>query len=149
MRIPYIPRDKAIKQADSTWRKPNPLYAKNYPEMSWAMSLMDPFNIHGVKQPTLFPVQSTVTRMHGLIQVTSNASGWAWFFMNPSSSTVLSYNAGDDTNIVPGVMTSSVARCINVEGHPLYRADWRVVNAGFRAFLTTPYINSTGMFLGA
>lgn len=36
-----------------------------------------------------------------------------------------------------------------ISTHPLYKADCRIVSAGIRVFLTTPYINSTGMFLGA
>lgn len=48
-----------------------------------------------------------------------------------------------------GTTVSHLDRFNKINTHPLYEADSRLVSAGIRVFLTTPYINSTGMFLGA
>lgn len=118
--------------------------------MAWALSIMDPFTVHGAKQPSLFPIQSTTLRMRGLTQVTANANGWAWIYLNPhSASSVITIDVEAATNETPSGMTTVIPRFSTDSTHPLYKADWRVVSAGIRAFLTTPYINSTGMFLGA
>lgn len=92
---------------------------------------------------------STTTRMHGLIQITANANGYAWVYLNPQNTNVIDIDTEAATNMAPSGTTTSITRFASVNTHPLYQADLRVVSAGIRLFLTTPYINSTGMFIGS
>lgn len=87
--------------------------------------------------------------MHGLIQITANANGYAWVYLNPQDTTVINIDTEAATTMTPSGTTTSIPRFASVTTHPLYLADLRVVSAGIRLFLTTPYINSTGMFIGS
>lgn len=60
-----------------------------------------------------------------------------------------SYTDSTASQTSVGAATSILSCFTSDSSHPLYGADRRIVSGGIRAWLTTPYINSTGQFLGA
>jgi len=111
------------------------------------------FQMIGVRQPSMFPQASTTTRQHKLFTATANAMGHLWCEVIPSCVTGITATCRYDNgalasdNVLTGwtdVMTIPSATAT----HPLWKSNYRVVSAGVRAWLTTPFINSTGQFLG-
>ena len=43
------------KEISASYRKPNPEYESDKPLWDWAMTIMNPIDIIGKRQPSLFP----------------------------------------------------------------------------------------------
>lgn len=65
--------DRGTKRIDAALNKEYMTKA----EMDWLASLNDPHHITGVRQPSVYPVESAVLRKHSIGSVTANASGQA------------------------------------------------------------------------
>lgn len=52
-------------------------------EYAWYKAIVDPFGITGIRQPSMFPLSSAVTRLHGVSTLTVGAGGNTVFVLSP------------------------------------------------------------------
>ena len=81
-----------------------------------------------------------------MISVTANSSGVAWFVVAPATGTwaIIYDNSATASATNFGTYTNDTYNPSANASGPYYSSDYRVVSAGLRCWLTTPYINSTG-----
>jgi hypothetical protein len=93
-------------------------------------------------------MQTTTCRQHSIATVTANTLGNAAILLVPggaSGSTLLTFNGATlDFGVTWGVATAAASIPFGVATHPLYDASYRVVSAGIKAWLTSPYLSSSG-----
>lgn len=90
-----------------------------------------------------------MTRLHGVGTQNASANGYAWFGLYPKGNSVLGIFADGNTSpTVYGALGTSIDSPFRSTSSTYPDSHFRVVSAGLRLWLTTPYIDSTGSFTG-